>query len=126
MWAAEVVGMLAPEILGGPGGEHGGKSEKPRHCRHISDVGDPQLVRSGSVEVAVDQVGRGPVILVPPGCCRATVPMTCGPLACSPSLAFSYLRSLSSSRMKNQLTKVPPGVPLPDVHRRSPARATHH
>src|SRR5260370_28887205 len=52
--------------------------------------------------------------------------LSCGPLACSPSLAFSYLRSLSSSRMKNQLTKVPPGVPLPDVHGRYPAGGTEH
>src|SRR6202140_4425365 len=81
-FGARVVFPPPAHVLAAPGVEHDGEIEKPRHCRHISDVGDPQLVRSGSVEVAVDQVGRGPVILVPPGCCRATVPMTGAPQAC--------------------------------------------
>src|ERR1700681_883693 len=57
-FGAQVVCHRPADDLAAPGVEHDGEIEKPRHCRHISDVGDPQLVRSGSVEVAVDQVGR--------------------------------------------------------------------
>ena len=45
--------------LTAPGVEHDGEIEKPRHCRHISDVGDPQLVRSGSVKSRSTKSGAG-------------------------------------------------------------------
>src|SRR5260370_7551308 len=98
-FGAQVVCHRPADDLAAPGVEHDGEIEKPRHCRHISDVGDPQLVRSGSVEVAVDQVGRGPVILVPPCCWRPTLPIACWPLPCSPPLASSYLPPPSPSRI---------------------------
>src|SRR3954469_165898 len=34
----------------------------------LSNFGHPQLVRSGRAEIAIDQVGRGPVVLIAPGC----------------------------------------------------------
>ena len=38
--------------------------EKSRGGREVSDVGDPQLVWAGGLKVAVDQIGRGPGLLV--------------------------------------------------------------
>ena len=38
------------------------------------DIRPPRQCRSNA-EVAIDQVGRGPVVLIAPGCCRATVSM---------------------------------------------------
>jgi hypothetical protein len=51
-FGAQVICHRPADDLAAPGVEHDGEIEKPRHCRHISDVGDPHLVRSGSVEVA--------------------------------------------------------------------------
>src|SRR5271169_3653935 len=72
---AQVVCHRPADDLAAPGVEHDGQIEKSCCCRHIGDIGDPQLVWSGRAEVAVDQVGRGPGVLVSPGCDRATVAM---------------------------------------------------
>ncbi len=47
--------------------EHDGKVEEPRRHRHITDVGDQKLPRPKGREVAIDQVRRGPSVLVAPG-----------------------------------------------------------
>src|SRR5438270_167633 len=101
-FGAQVVCHRPADDLAAPGVEHDGEIEKPRHGRHISDVGDPQLVRSGSVEVAVDQVGRGPVILVPPGCCRAPVPMT----GANQAAAFERISRSSRSCLFSRRSRV--------------------
>jgi hypothetical protein len=38
--------------------------EEARHGRNVGDVGDPQLVGAGGLEVAVHQIGRRPSLLV--------------------------------------------------------------
>ena len=45
-------------------------------CRHIGDVGDPELVRPGRAEVAVHQVRRRSCLLVAPGRHRPAIPVT--------------------------------------------------
>lgn len=38
--------------------EHHGEIEKARGRRHVRDVGDPELIRSGRTEVAFDEIRR--------------------------------------------------------------------
>ena len=118
-FGAQVVCHRPADDLAAPSVEHDGEIEEPRHRRHISDVGNPELVRSGGAEVAVDQVGRRPVVLVPPGCCRAAVPMagahqarlthqTSDPLAAVP---------LSAPTQIGMDARRPVGLPRTGMHR---------
>ena len=118
-FGTQVVRHRPADDLAAPGVEHDGEIEEARHRWHISDVGNPQLVRSGGAEVAVDQVGRRPVVLVPSGCCRAAVPMagahqarlmhqTGDPLAAVP---------LSTPTQIGMDARRPVGLPRTGMHR---------
>ena len=69
----QMVGHRPTHDFAAPRVEHDGKVEELSHCRHIGDVGDPKLIRPRGREVAIDQVRRGPGILVTPGRRRPAV-----------------------------------------------------
>ena len=47
-----------------PGIEHDGEVEEARPRRDVRDVGDPERSGAGGDEVALDEIGRGPSIVI--------------------------------------------------------------
>ena len=98
--------------------------EKSRRGRDVGDVGDPQLVRAGCLEVALHQIGRGSCLFValrrdliaaPAAGADQTGrahqpgnPLAAVPLAGGPQLGMD--------------TRCPIGLPRADVHRLDPGQ----
>jgi hypothetical protein len=53
--------------------DHDGQVQKPSVRRHVGDVGDPELVRTGGSEVAIDEVRGRPTVEVAPRGLRASL-----------------------------------------------------
>ena len=98
--------------------------EEARRGRDVGDVGDPQLVRAGGLEVAVHQIGRGSGLFVALRRDRAAAPAAGAdqtgrahqpgnPLAAVP---------LSGGPQLGMDTRCPIGLPRADVHRLDPGQ----
>jgi hypothetical protein len=61
----QMVGHRPADNLAAPGIQNYCEIEKTARRRHEGDVGNPELVRPESPEIAVDQVGRRSDLLVP-------------------------------------------------------------
>ena len=63
--------------LAAPTIQHHGQIQKAGRRRHMDDVGDPELVRTGRSEIPIHQVRCWPGILVMPRRCRTAMAMAC-------------------------------------------------
>ncbi len=73
----QCVGHRPAHNLAAPRIKHHGQTQEPGCCRHIGDVGDPELVRPRCSELAVHQIRRRPSTLVAP-CRHRAAPAVAG------------------------------------------------
>ena len=60
----EVVRHGPPDNAPGEGVEYDSEIQKPRPCRHIGDIGDPERIRLVCVKVSIDKIGGRPDALI--------------------------------------------------------------
>ena len=63
---AQVMGHRPADDTPAPRVDYDGQVQKPGVCRHVGDVGDPELVRPRRREVAIDEVESRPAVDVAP------------------------------------------------------------